>query len=301
MPVLAFCIVHQNAVAQESGRQIGRDSLESPAPPSDSVGGEGDINLYPKRVVLDSRRQITTIGLFNNTAETGTYEISVVDLVMDSTGQIRPVEKVADADLKARTRTASSFLKHSPRRVVLQGAESQLVRVLVRAPADLPDGEYRSHFKVTAIPRNLDEGTSIEQVSQFAQQSDIGVAIRPRFGISIPVIVRIGETTLNVGISDVRLVTTNSDQRAISFNINRAGTRSAFGDILITSNSNGETLALVKGIGVYPEIDSRHVTIPLDPATDPALVAEGAGVTITYLDDDHEPGNILARVGAELR
>jgi len=209
----------------------------APAPPTiptGSVGGLGDINLFPKRVVLDARTRVASIGLFNKTVNTGDYDIAVSDRMMNEDGQLVDLATVTDPAAKARVKTASAFLRWSPRKVTLRGSEAQTVRVMARITPDLAPGEYRSHFQAIAIPPGTTGGTSIEQI-KGQTGSGIGVRILPRFGISIPVIVRVGATTLTTGIKDLRLSTTPEGEPALRFTITREGNRSAFGNIIITS------------------------------------------------------------------
>ncbi len=165
---------------------------------------------------------------------------------------------------------------------------------MARADGEIPDGEYRSHFLALSVPRDVDEGFSIDDALSDGEPGGIGVTIRPRFGISIPVIVRIGQTTLQVGLSDPQIVTMPDGTKALGSTIDRSGTRSACGDLVVTARGAGEPVALARGIGVYPEVDQRKVLLPLNPQTDPRFLAPGAQWTITYTDDDFEPGAELA-------
>ena len=199
------------------------------AAPSGSVGGLGDINLFPKRVVLDNRVRVASIGLFNKTTNTGDYDILVSDRMMNEDGQLIALAEVTDPEAKARVKTASAFLRWSPRRVTLRGSEAQTVRVMARITPDLPPGEYRSHFQAIAIPPLANDDASIEQARGQQGSSGIGVRIYPRFGISIPVIVRVGTTTLTTRLKDFALANSAEGQPAVRFTITREGTRSAFG------------------------------------------------------------------------
>jgi hypothetical protein len=122
------------------------------------------------------------------------------------------------------------------------------------------------------------------------------VRILPRFGISIPVIVRVGTTTLTVGLKDFELVSMPGGGVAARFTITREGTRSAFGNIAISAAGAKKPLAEMKGIGVYTEIGQRRVTMPLDAAASATPLRSGTRLNVTYLDDDFTPGKILARL-----
>lgn len=294
LAIAGLALASAGAVAQSDGQTDGQGGAAStPAPPAGSVGGLGDVNLFPKRVVLEGRRQISSIGLYNKTANEGDYEIRLVDMAMTTEGRLISFDNgLSEAD-KARVKAASAFLRYSPRRVTLRGSEAQTIRIMARAGAELPDGEYRSHFMVTAIPRDTG-GFSIENATNQAGDTGIGVTIRPRFGISIPVIVRIGETTLNVGITNARLLTARDGSQAVAFTLTRAGTRSAFGDLAITRKGASEPLVIAKGIGVYPEVDHRDLLLPIERAADQPPVTSGTQITISYVDDDFAPGSQLA-------
>jgi hypothetical protein len=263
--------------------------------PEGSVSGMGDINLYPRRVILDGRQRIASVGIYNKTADEGDYEITVSNMVMASTGQIFAVESLPEGVTAEKLNAADEMLRWSPRRVTLLGNEAQTVRIMARTPADLPPGEYRSHFTVISIPRDVEDGYSIDDAVSGEAEGDkgIGVFIRPRFGISIPVIVRVGNTTLDVSLSRIALVPTEQGP-AIGVTINRSGTRSAYGDIIVTMAGQSEPVAIARGIGVYTEIDSRPYLLALNPEFDPALLVSGAALKITYVDDDVSPGATLA-------
>ncbi|MBC2668167.1 hypothetical protein ACFOON_11455 [Novosphingobium piscinae] len=262
-------------------------------PPAGSVGGMGDVNIYPKRLVIDDRNRLATIGLYNRSASPGEYDIAVGDKLMTPEGNLLEFDAVTDPAARARLRSAAAMLRWSPRRVALGGSEAQTVRVMVRVPPGLAPGEYRSHFTIVSAPPAAD-ALSIDSATGTAPSQGIGVRIVPRFGISIPVIVRVGETTLAVGLKDLALGEGPAG-RTINLTITRAGTRSAFGDIRITMAGSKVPVAEVLGVGVYTEVDSRSVQVPLNPKADPRLLVRGARLTATYTDDDTAPGKVLAK------
>ena len=64
---------------------------------------------------------------------------------------------------------------------------------------------------------------------------------------------------------------------------------------MVTAPGQRTPVAEIKGIGVYTEVASRKVQIPVNPKADPKLVAHGAKLTVTYTDDDVSPGKVLTR------
>lgn len=265
------------------------------APPEGSVGGVGDINIYPKRIVFQGRDRIATVGLFNRSAAQGNYEIVLSDKMMTSAGNIVDIAKVDDEAQRARVKSATSMLRWSPRKITLLSREAQTIRIMARTPPDLPPGEYRAHFTAIQVPANAVGSYSIEDATGQAGNNGIGVRIVPRFGIAIPVIVRVGETTLQVGLRDLAVKSLDQGRSGVAFTITRSGTRSAFGDITVTAPGSRKPIALIKGVGVYPEVDQRPVTVPIDPLVPASAYGSGAKLTVTYTDDDFRPGEVLAR------
>jgi hypothetical protein len=270
-------------------------STAGEAPPEGSVSGMGNINLYPKRVVIQDRQRIATVGLFNRSGAQGNYEIVLNDMMMTPAGTIVDLGSVTDEAQRARVRTASALLRWSPRRIALPSNEAQTIRIMARIPPDLPPGEYRTHFSVVQVPAEAAGGLSIEDASGRTSGSGIGVRIVPRFGITIPIIVRVGETTLSTDLRDLSVKGLGNGRSGIALTITRSGTRSAFGNITVTAGGSSKPIAVIKGIGVYTELDHRPVTVPINPEVPASTYARGARLTVTYTDDDHRPGTILAR------
>ena len=196
---------------------------------------------------------------------------------------------------RARVKGASEMVRWSPHHFTLPGNESQMIRIMARVSPDLPAGEYRTHFSAIAVPPG-DDGLTIDEAAKGKQAAaGIGVKITPRFGIAIPVIIRVGETTLTSGLKDLAVTTAAGGQKLLRLTVTRSGTRSSFGDITVTAPGSAKPVALIRGVGVYPEVDERVVSVPVDPAIDARFTATGAHLTVTYVDDDYAPGKTLAK------
>lgn len=262
--------------------------------PEGSVSGMGDINLYPRRVIIQGRQRTAQVGLFNRTANEGNYEINITEMAMTPSGQLVPLEQVTDQAVAQRVRSAKDMIRWSPKRLTLLGSESQTIRLMARPAPDTPPGEYRAHFVAISRPDSAVGGVSIEEAVGGNQARGIGVTIRPRFGISIPVIVRIGETTLKLGIQQPDVVELPDGRSGLKLVLERDGTRSAYGDLLAYRENSKEPFLVARGIGIYPEIDSRTIMIPfeLDETAEP--ITRGEKLRVEFIDDDFAPGTKLA-------
>ena len=109
-------------------------------------------------------------------------------------------------DVKAavdQLKSARELVQVSPRRVTLQPGRPQTVRVRLGALPDPADGEHRSHLTVTTIPPR-DAGTTPEAAASGAQ-SQLSFQIVAVYGLSIPLIVRPGDTDVRATIEGARL------------------------------------------------------------------------------------------------
>ncbi len=162
---------------------------------------------------------------------------------------------------------ADRLIRYAPRQVVLAPGDSQAVRLLVRKPRGLEPGEYRSHLLLRAIPsQNI--GKSVEEPS--SDDTGISVVLIPIYGVTIPVIVRHGDLTAKVSLTDLALVTAGGQGEGdrLSFRINRDGNRSVLGDLTVTYFPNGGkadelVVARVTRLAVYTPNASRTVIMPL--------------------------------------
>lgn len=118
--------------------------------------------------------------------------------------------------------------------------------------------------------------------------------------ISIPVILRVGPIDVRAAIEKPALSFENisPDGQAapvrtaiLKFELVRQGANSLFGDLEVRgSKKGGEPIGAVRGIGVYPEIDRRLVTVTLT-----RLPMPGEQLEIQFTDDDSKPGTVLSK------
>ena len=121
--------------------------------------------------------------------------------------------------------------------------------------------------------------------------------LRPIYGVTIPVIVRLGNLEAKAGLANVRKVT-DGGKPAISLDIVRSGSRSTFGEIRVFKAGVEKPIAMAAGIAVYTEIGQRSVTIPIDPAQ----AANAAGqVTVQYVEPTDTGPVTIAETSAVLR
>src|SRR6476659_72734 len=128
------------------------------------------------------------------------------------------------------------MLRFSPRQVTLEPGTAQTVRVMLRKPAELAEGEYRSHLQFEKLP-DAEGSASIEDQGKAAD--GIGVVLTTLVGASVPVIVRHGTTSATVRLSRVALQKDAAQHPLLTMQFEREGNSSVYGDLTVTFTPAG--------------------------------------------------------------
>lgn len=254
--------------------------------PSAASAGVGDLLVAPTRLVLDGRRGAEII-LNNIGEEPATYRVSVEFRRMTENGDLVDVTTPTDSDKKAE-----EMIVYAPRKVMLAPHEPQAIRIAARAPQGLPDGEYRVHMLFRAIP----PASPVVQPSGD-QPKGVQFKLTPVYGVTIPVIVRLGNLEATAGIADVHLER-NGDLPMVGLDLMRKGSRSTYGEVRVVKAGIRDPIADVKGVAIYTEISRRHVSIPV--LANHRADATGQ-VTVEYIESYDDGTHVLAQTQAMLR
>lgn len=247
----------------------------------------GDLLVAPTRVVLDGQRG-TEVILNNIGSETATYRISLELRRMTSEGRLEDVTDEQENDIE---RAARDMIRYAPRRVTLPPNQPQAIRLGVRAPEGLPDGEYRAHLLFRAIP----EARSVTE--QKAPEKGFSIALTPIYGVTIPVIIRQGNLQATAAIANGKLEQ-DSDGQTFSFDLSRSGDRSTYGEIRVTKAGLSEPVMVARGIAVYTEVGQRKVTLPVPPEV--AAQLKGP-VSVEYYESANAGGGLIAKTDMVIR
>lgn len=248
--------------------------------------GVGDLLVAPTRLVLNGGRSAEVI-LNNIGDEPATYRISAEFRRMTPDGML---EEVSEPD--AAEKAAEEMVVFAPRRVTLAPREPQSIRVSARPPRDLPDGEYRIHLLFRAIPPATPVATPAS-----APPKGLSFKLTPIYGVTIPVIVRLGNLDVAAGISDVR-VEEKDGKPTIALQLSRTGSRSTFGEVRVVKAGVKEPIASGRAIAVYTELNEREVRIPVNADYQGPL---SGPVTVEYLETYDDGAKVIAETRATLR
>jgi hypothetical protein len=226
---------------------------------------QGSLSLVPQRVVLEENKFSEQINLINTGTETADYLINLIHLRMKEDGSFEEISLEAAGDV-----TAQPLVRYFPRAVTLAPKEAQVIRIQRINQATPPVGEYRSHLYVRIVPKTTPLGTT----PTIPEPRNIGVQLTPVFGVSIPVIVRVGVTNVDVSLEELQIQQIDASSCALTFRMNRSGNRSVFGDFTVTHlapDGRSTEVGIVKGLAVYTPNLYRRVSIPLSMKSCAAL------------------------------
>lgn len=253
------------------------------------------LNINPKRVVIDKAARTATVYIFNQGDSAAVYDIGFIDRVMLSDGQIVHVDNPAVSDapdnLFTKFVSAKPYALATPRRIMLEPGTGQTIRVRVAVPAEPSIPEYRTHLTVTAVPPR-EFGLTSDQATRSAPGT-LSFRVSSILGISIPVIARTSPVEVTASFDNIRVSSHSAGDTVkseIHFDLLRNGRNSLFGDIEIKASGSKEPIGMVRSLGVYTEIDCRHVKISLNRP-----VKTGEKLSLTFIDDDGSPGKIHAQ------
>ncbi|MES2285363.1 MAG: molecular chaperone [Bacteroidota bacterium] len=258
--------------------------------PSIRSTAQGDLLVFPKRIVFDETKKSQSINISNTGRDTSRYIISFVQIRMKEDGNF---ENITQPD--PNQYFADPYLRIFPRQVVLGPNESQVVKIQLQKTDQIVPGEYRSHLYFRAMP-------DVKPLGEKEIQKDtasISVKLIPVFGITIPIIIRKGETTAKVSLSNISFQKVNDSIPVLKLDFNRNGNISVYGDItvnLILPNGKTTKVGEIDGFAVYTPGMLRKCKIELKKGID----YNKGKLLITYSASAEDKGSKLAEAELEL-
>lgn len=210
--------------------------------------------INPTRVSLAHGERSTDVILINTSEATTTYRLEWTEKrARQGGGYTNLTEQQAEA-----FPTASQMIRFSPRQVTLGPNERQTVRLAVRRPSDLAEGEYRSHLLFRALPPARDPDTPLPTEAA-------STAINIVLNFAIPVVVRHGQPDYSVDMSAAQIVFNPANQQGeVIVNLSRSGKHSVVGDIeAYWTPSGGSERLIAKNAeySLWPELNQNSVKL----------------------------------------
>ena len=209
------------------------------------ANAQGNLLITPRRAVFEGSKRSMDLNLANTGQDTATYVISLIQIRMKDDGGFETISE-PDPD----QRFADRYIRFFPRSVTLGPNEVQVVKIQLIRSNELVAGEYRSHFYFRSVPKIKPLG----EEEAVKDTTTISVTLTPIFGITIPVIIRVGEPSVKVTLSDLAFEMVNDTIPRFSMAFNRAGNISLYGDLTvdhISTQGKITRVGIANGVAVY--------------------------------------------------
>jgi hypothetical protein len=209
------------------------------------VSAQGNLLITPRRAVFEGNSRSLDLNLANTGSDTATYAISIIQIRMTEEGGFETITEPDPGQL-----FADRYIRFFPRQVTLGPNEAQVVKVQTINTNGLKPGEYRSHFYFRAVPKAKPLGTD----EPVRDNTGISVVLTPVFGITIPVIIRVGESSTSVSLTDLSVEKVAGSDLVLKMILRRSGNISVYGDLAIDHVSTSGTVTRVgaaNGLAVY--------------------------------------------------
>jgi len=227
------------------------------------------VDIVPHLVIIENRERAGEIIVLNLAEEIGDFHLSVINYKQNENG----VYEILDEPLSPLF-DPKDVLRMSPKNFQLASLGRQKVRISIRKPADLPDGEYRFHIVAMSPDR--------KHAKESGENASVAMSIN--LGVAIPVIVRQGDLSVKGSVKDFELVDasqTESRKPELKFTALREGEASTLGRIDVAWAPDGKTfedIGFITNFKLFTEIDKRHGSIPLEK------LPRGGTVRVLYTD-----------------
>ena len=247
-----------------------------------------DILLMPPFVTFKDRERMQDIMVLNTGKKTGTFRMSWVHNRQNPDGsymaQPTPVNPAFDPQ---------TMIVFSPKQVTLPPGERQRIRMSLRRPPDLPEGDYHGHMQLLRVSQDQGRANKAQVANGASTVLDM------RVGFAIPVSVRHGTSDATVTISDPLFIPADTNPTArdkrgrLQVQLSRTGKFGTFGRLRAywTPAGGGEEkeVGALNYVNVYPETERRSARIILKPD----VQISGGKVRVVYEGDGIDKGKVF--------
>ena len=234
--------------------------------------GPGELSVWPTRLLFEGRTRSLEIQVRNTGMKEATYRISFQNLLMTEDGSL--------AESEAFPASAAPLLRFSPRQVLLAAGEAQVVRLQLRKPENLAEGEYRIHLLFRAVPPP--EAT----VPPPGPEQGVRMQLTPVPGLAIPVEVRHGTLKSACHLEQVRLQAGATPQlEAVVVQDGRVGLRGTLKLVALRPGAPEQEVANQDFVH-YADLPRQRVRIPIPPPVPPQKPLHSGPLRLLLMGED---------------
>lgn len=258
---------------------------------SSSISAQGNLILMQKRVLFEGGQTTQVLEFGNFGQDSATYVVSILHMRMTENGAFVKITEPDSGEL-----FADNYIRIYPHTITLAPNESQTMKIQLINTADIKPGEYRSHLYFRADKSAQEKSRNTEEKNE-----GISVSLVPAFGITIPVIVRVGTSTSSVTLTDLDLESQGDTSHVLNFSFHRSGNFSVYGDVSVAylSPKGKETeVEKVRGVAVYTPGSIRNTRLNLKSKK--GIDFHNGKLIVRYTESTEEKGQLFAEAELQL-
>lgn len=209
------------------------------------------LRLTAKQIIFEGSKRAEDIVIINKSSREETYRVGWRPMRMYENSALEP--DADKANFESDPYDVSNMVKFAPRRFSVPPNGSQQLRIMLRLPADLPDGEYRNHLFIDTEKLG----------NELDPEKKRGVTLMAKPGATIPVFVRKGNLSYEFSVNELLLEASGSDY-IFTYDLGRTGNRSVYVRMELICNPDGAgayPLRTIKGLALYTDIERKRQTI----------------------------------------
>jgi len=213
------------------------------------------IDITPQKIVMETRDRSGEFTILNLYKKTGTFRIELLNYEQNENGIYKKLDTPLNPDFNPKR-----IVRFSPRQFTLPPGGRQKIRLSLRKPSDLPEGEYRFHVKAYRFSQEEEQSTN---------QSSGSINISTNMGVVIPVVVRHGKTFSDAKIHNASFVDAQqgkAHKKELHLDILREGSASTVGKLEVIwkrENNKKEKIGEISNANVFTDVEKRNFKIPL--------------------------------------
>jgi hypothetical protein len=242
--------------------------------------------ISPLRVELKPTEDVAVVTVTNKSDKVKYYQVLLSDQAM--------VSDTTTVEVESFPYSAKKMVRFMPRRFDLQPGQRRVIRVMVRRPADLADGDYHTHmlFEEDTEAR---KAVASAAASGTVPEGSIKFQVEAVYSAAIPVVVQHGSVSSSIQLTNVTYNATAAQGKpALVAAFKRLGNAESGG--FLTATIDGDPVIDRRRLRLYRETDDYSVVFPLDTAK----LKPGKVVQIRLADSFSADATVLGQASVQL-
>lgn len=232
-----------------------------------------NVMVLPIRVSFGPKDRTQSVTVMNNSDTTNTYRIEWKYMKLQEESGMTEVPEAQ----WPQSPKVSDMVRIAPRQIVIPAKSKQVVRLSLRRPANLPDGEYRAYLSIVQL---ADESA----IPDTTNRKGTGIYLGVNITLNVPVVVKQGQGEAHGKLGQIEFVPPSpgtGNKPALAVDIMRQpGVFSPYGRLTVLwqkPDGGTERIGFVENAYIYPEIERRRYNVPLTVDT-----VRGGSLRVTW-------------------